>query len=77
MDYKTLKAMYKYAQLYLERRIAVADCKETRAEYKEEMEEITDLFMELNRNKAARKKRRGSFSSEVCPNGKFKRYVGR
>lgn len=77
MDYKTLTTMYMYAQLYLEKRIAAASCKESRKEYKEELEEITDLFMELNRNKAARKKRRGSFSSEVYPNGKFKRYVGR
>lgn len=77
MDYKALSTMYTYAELYLEKRIATANSEESREKYKEEMEEITDLFMELNRNKTARKKQRGSFSSEVCPNGKFKRYVGR
>lgn len=75
MDYKTLKAMYKYAQLYLERRIAVADCKEIRAEYREEMEEITDLFIELN-DKTTRKSN-GDRPRERYSNGKIKRYVQR
>lgn len=72
MNYKTLKAMYKYAQLYLERRIAVTDCKETREEYREEMEEITDMFIEMNN---ARKKSNDARPRERYSNGKIKRYV--
>lgn len=78
MDYKTLTTMYTYAQLYLEKRIATASCKESRKEYKEEMEEITDLFMELNKNKSSRKKLNDNARPrERYSNGKIKRYVQR
>lgn len=76
MNYKTLKAMYKYAQLYLERRMSVTDCKETREEYREEMEEITDLFIEMN-DKNTRKKLNDARPRERYSNGKVKRYVQR
>ena len=83
MDYKTLTTMYTYAQLYLEKRIAAASCKESRKEYKEEMEEITDLFMELNKNKSKSSRKKLNDNNSVArprerySNGKIKRYVQR
>jgi len=76
MDYKKLRTMYTYAQLYLENRISAVSCKESREEYREEMEEITDLFMELN-DKTARKKSNRSGSFEKLPDGRIKRHVHR
>lgn len=76
MDYRTFKKMYKYAQLYLEHRMTAVECRETREEYREEMEEITDLFIVLN-DKTTRKRSKDARPRERYSNGKVKRYVQR